>query len=364
MRTAKSGWLTVVLAVASAVFASAQPVEIRSAYSASQGIAPRVQWNANYGYCGEVCLISAGLHFGQYCSQYTARKVASPSYRQSDPESQVLLGARNADSGPFGTVASFAARQMRLEASEFRSGWQFASRSFLGWMKENFLRGRVVIIGVFNNGVRLGEWTGRDDGDPDYDHIVPVMRIGSEAPLAKSPRAFLPEDVVTISDNGLYTPSGAPQFFFSYRISGFTGNRAQANNPDGPLYLLKKSPPNYGIAVAGPLDRERVTIPVTLHASRNSEPPMAEGRDTPPAPAPLTLTATVHLPDASKAWNVYCYTNFADVPAAGFNAASNAAVRTWHYPGGSSPGPAKKIITVSTNTAATIVFRAVPATAP
>ena len=339
----------------------AQPAAIPARYSTNQAIVPRLQWNANNGYCGEACLVSAGLHFGQYCSQYTVRRLASPSYRQSDAASQVLLGAGNRDSGPFRSVAEFAARQMRLDAAEFGSTWQFSSRGFLGWIKENFLRGRVVIIGVFNNGVRLGEWTTRNGGDDEYDHIVPVLRLGSDQPLRSRPQAFLPRDTITISDNGLYAPRDTPQFLFSYRIEHFLGNRGEANEPDGPVYLLKKPPPNYGIAVAGPLDRDRATIPVTLRASRNSEPEMRDGSDAPPAPAPLTLTATVVVPDASKEWRVYCYTNFADVPVANFNALRNSAAQSWNIPVGA---PAINTYSVSTNTAATIVFRAVPADAP
>jgi len=40
------------------------------------------QWDANYGYCGEVSLISAGLYYGQYISQYDARALASPNVPQ------------------------------------------------------------------------------------------------------------------------------------------------------------------------------------------------------------------------------------------------------------------------------------------
>ncbi|MFZ8911013.1 MAG: hypothetical protein ACO20A_10210, partial [Candidatus Nanopelagicales bacterium] len=41
-------------------------------------MAPRLQWNANGGYCGEVSFISAGMRYGQYTSQWTARSLASP----------------------------------------------------------------------------------------------------------------------------------------------------------------------------------------------------------------------------------------------------------------------------------------------
>ena len=45
--------------------------------SVGTAMPPRIQWNANFGYCGEVSIISAGLYFGQYMSQYDARAIAS-----------------------------------------------------------------------------------------------------------------------------------------------------------------------------------------------------------------------------------------------------------------------------------------------
>ena len=54
-------------------------------YHFTHNIAPRLQWNENSGYCGETSFISAGLHFGQYCSQFTARSLASPGVNQADP---------------------------------------------------------------------------------------------------------------------------------------------------------------------------------------------------------------------------------------------------------------------------------------
>ena len=40
-------------------------------------IPPRRQWEGNGGYCGETVMISAGLYYGQYVSQYDARAFAS-----------------------------------------------------------------------------------------------------------------------------------------------------------------------------------------------------------------------------------------------------------------------------------------------
>lgn len=340
------------LALASAAFA--QPADIPTRYTYDTGVRPRLEWNTNSGYCGETSFISAGLHFGQYCSQYTARAVASPGIDQADSASQLLLGNNDA----------FAARRMRLQASRFYDDTQRSTRQFLDWVKSETLRGRIVVIGVFNNGIQLEEWTGRDDGQPDYDHIVPVLRFGSEVSLETFRDVARPRDVVTISDNGLYGPFGTPlayQFYYAYRIRKFRGTRRQANRPRGPTYLLNRTPPNYGIAIEGVMDLDHVTVPVTLEASRDDEPPTSEQHPPPPPPAPLTLTATVTIPDQSVAHVLYRYDDFEAVPVVGFNAAAAEAVESWLIPAHSGE---HFTVTHHTMTNATVVFRAVPVTAP
>jgi len=318
------------------------------------GITPRHQWNANSGYCGETSVISAGLHFGQYTSQWTARALASPGLAQCDPASQLLLGVND--------IA--ATERMRLLATRFYLDTQQSTDEFLDWVKSQTLRGRIVAIGVFNNGVRLDEWTRRRDGDSLYDHIVPVLRIASHASLERWRDTALPRDVVTISDNGLYGPVGDPPaypFYFSRPIDRLRGTRRQANRPHGPLYLLRKRPPNYGLAIEGPLDLDGVTVPVRLVADRDDEPPLAHGATEPPPPAPLRLTATVSIADQSVAHVLYRYDDFAAVPVAGFNAAAGHAVSSWLIPAHSGP---TFTVEIDTHTGATVALRAVPVTAP
>jgi len=332
--------------------AHAQPAAIPRPYQFNQPIEPRLQWNANSGYCGETSFISAGLRFGQYCSQYTARSIASPRVNQTDPSSQLLLGVND----------TAAAASMRLKASEYPNQSQSSTRDFLRWVKSRTLSGNVVIIGVFNNGILLEEWTGRDDGDSEYDHIVPVLRWGSKRPFSDS--RYAGDDVITISDNGLYGPFGTPpayQFYYSFPLNHFTGNRRQANNPNGPVYLLRNRPLNYGIAIEGVLDPEAATVPVSLTPSLNYEPDMPHHSNTPPAPIPLDLTVTVTLPDQSVAYNLYRYDDFVDVPTEDFNANAGQAVETCTIPAGSG---ASYQFVHSTMTDQTVIFRAVPVTAP
>lgn len=62
-------------------------------------------------------------------------------------------------------------------------------------------------------------------GDPDYDHIVPVIRIDSNY----SDGLYHPDDIIYISDNGesacisakdkLYCNDTTPKFVYNYTVS-------------------------------------------------------------------------------------------------------------------------------------------------
>lgn len=345
---------TLTLLVLTIGVAFAQESSIPTRYTYSHDIPPRKQWDANFGYCGETSFISAGLHFGQYCSQFTARSIASPGVAQDLEESQLLLGAND----------EVAARKMRLQAAAFSSDTQRSTRAFTDWVKSETLKGHVVILGVFNNGIILEEWDALSDGDPTYDHIVPVLGWGSNHVLEDYPSSAFIDDVITFSDNGLFGPVGDPpayQFLYSLRMRGFPANRRQANNPNGLIYRLNNKAPNYGIAIAGPLDLDGVTIPVRLAASEDHEPDLADGANVAPAPIPLTLTATVTIPDTSVAYALYLYDDFAKVPVANFNASASAAKQSWQIPANSG---GTYSVTLQTTTAAVAIFRAVPQSAP
>ncbi len=334
-------------AASSAREGSAIPTRFRQTID----MAPRRQWDANDGYCGETSFISAGMRFGQYTSQFTARGIASPGVPQSRAESQLLLGVN----------AMEAARRMRLEAVAFYHPTQRGVGEFLSWVKSNVLRGRVVILGVLNN-VRALDETGR--GHRTYDHIVPVLEFGSQVRLDADAGRARSSDVLTFSDNGLYGPIGAPPaypFRFSYRLGRFPRSRAAANRPRGPIYSLRNRPFNYAVAITGIVDLDGVTIPVRLTSDLDGEPEMVDGSDVPPTPVPLTLRALVEIPDQSVAYTLYQYDDFEQVPAAGFNAAAARASRSWLIPAHSGPEFVTDIVTLSD---ATVVLRAVPQTAP
>ncbi len=330
-----------------ALAATSQP-----GYVAHLPIPPRRQWEANYGYCGEVSLISAGLYFGQYCSQYKARQLSSPGIPQSDSDSQLLVGVNDVQ----------AADAMHLEASPWDTESQMSTGEFLAWVKQHSVAGHPVIIGLFTNEYLFHEDTDRYAGDPDYDHIVPVTGIGSLRPLDGWPVRYLRSDSITFSDNGLWAPDGVPPYVFSSRFAGFARGRRAANSSRAPVYSLNNNLLNYGIAVTGVKDPGHHTIPVRLATNVNHETPaMVEGSNAPPAPSPLTITAMVGIPDPSVSYNLYRYDSFADVPDTSFNASAADAAQVWNIPAGSGATYSVDVGIMSDDVA---VFRAVRASAP
>lgn len=341
-------------------------------YNKSTAIPVRLQWNANYGYCGESSFIGAGMRLGQYTSQWTARNLASGGADQWDQGSQLLLG-----SAPQGNALT-AASAMRLKATAINTTTQ-STASYLAWIKQQVVGGNSVIMGVYNNVNILGE---SGNGDPDYDHIVPVTGIGSQQPLSGSNAStYYSSDTITISDNGLYTPhpnsepnvpgnsanNPAGSALYTYEFGKFQKTRSQANSgySVADLYSVRKTAPNFAASVSGVVDNTEggpVTVPVSLTASVSNEGFQDEDyMYTAPAASPLTLTATVQIPDQSKTYTLYRYDSFSDVPRLNFNANADRAAQSWTIAPNSGATISK---TIATTTGATEVFRAVPTTAP
>lgn len=268
-------------------------------------IPPRLQWEANGGYCGEVSLISAGLYYGQYISQYEARVCAIGKTPQD--EGELLLGVNDLR----------AAAKMHLRAEEWNGSRQKNSAQFLRWVRNHVLRGHPVAIGVFNNEYQLYGNTNPDAGHHGYDHIVPVLSVATHRRAPASRGAFATERL-TFSDNGLWGQHGDYPYFFTYRFGAFPKDRQQANSPRGPLYSLPAGQRNYGVAILGV---NGDTLPVRVWTSVNYEnPAMRHHSNQRPAAMPLTLTVVVSGLTPGVNYRLYRYDSLAAIPDSDFNA--------------------------------------------
>ncbi len=302
-------------------------------------------------------MISAGLFYGQYCSQYIARALASPGIPQSDLESQLLLGVN----------AMKAAKAMRLSVISFDTESQTEDFEFVDWIEKEVAQNRPVIIGLLMNYYKFyGETSG---GDDTYDHIVPVLGISS-SPFGRNKNEAgnvssrgSESDRLYWSDNGLWAPYTTPPYLFNGVFSSLFKSRSQADSPSAPVYSINNNKMNYGLSVVGVLeDINQDTVRVKLTTNVNYEKPsMKEGSNTRPVAMPLELTATVEIPDQNVGYNLYLYNKFESVPTSRFNGNAKKASQSWKIPAKTGPKFTVKIKIKSDGVA---VFRAVRATAP
>ena len=331
-------------------------------YAMSLAIPPRQQWQVNYGYCGEVSFISAGLYYGQYVSQYTARAAATGGDDQSRSDSQLLLTTNDLT----------AATNMHLNAVEWNGGSAATTNDFLAWVKGYVVAGYPVIIGIYVNQRAPGTLAGY----AEYDHIVPVNGIASNHPLAQGlNQTYYADDILQFSDNSGYYHADYPDpgddptladFLFQYDFGPFQRTRIDANADLAPPYSLPShvgsSTQNAGVAITGVIDLDNETVPVRLATDLDYESPaIADGSNTPPASEPLTLTATVYGLTAGVSYKVYEYDSLAAIPNAAFNAHASAAAQTFAFTATGSTYVLPPIAIESNQVAA---FRAVPASAP
>ncbi len=313
-------------------------------YAMSLAIPPRHQWDANYGYCGEMSFISAGLYYGQYVSQYAARAAASPGVDQTDPNSQLLISINDLK----------AAANMHLTAIEWNGQSNAATTGqFLAWVKGYVVSGYPVIIGIYVN-----MHTNNANGFSGYDHIVPVTGIASNHPLVKGmDQTYYADDALQFTDNYLHV--------LQYDFAPFTMTRVQANAAAGPPYALPShlgtNTQNAAVAITGVVDRDSETVPVRLATNLNDESQViAGGSNTPPPPLPLMLTATVYGLTSGVKYNVYQYNTLAAIPNSAFNANASAAYQKFTFTATDSTYVIPAISIQSNEVAA---FRAVPASA-
>lgn len=312
-------------------------------------IPPRYQWDGNQGYCGEVGLISAGLYYGQYASQYTVRSLAS-TLPQSNPKSQLLLGNND----------QRAATSMHLKFSEWNTVSENNTDQFLAWVKQNVVKGYPVLIGIYTNEYLFYGNTDPNAGDSDYDHIVPVYGIASNHAL-NDPN-YYGDDVLYFSDNGLWGSATNPPYDFSYSFDSFQASRKEANAKKGAIYSLADDGSNYGIVILGVNDLHGDTVPVRVSTNVNYEKPeIVDGSNNPPAPMPITLTITLSDLQPNVAYNLYKYNNFNSVPDSQFNANASKAYKKWKVQISSGN---TYVFSEQIQSNEVAVYRAVKATAP
>jgi len=308
-------------------------------YQKYLAISPRIQWEANDGYCGEVALISAGLYYGEYLSQYDVRQMAT------DDQSAEL---------DYSTAARAAAKMLLTSRSWPSDGSKSAS-DFLAWIKNCIVNDIPVSIGILMNSSIFDGL--EDGGNANYDHDVPVVGIESNYPLSDT--SYHDDDRIVFSDNGVYQPSSSSKScLFKYTFGQFQRTRKEANENGSPAYSLASDRPNYGIALTG-IKSDGSTLPVQVTTTPNYEHPgIKDGSAKRPHAISLAAMITVSGMESGVRYKLYRYDGLANVPATEFNKNAPKAAMMWNV---SSENP---VVLETIMSADEAVYRAVKASAP
>ncbi len=276
-----------------------------------QPLQPFYQWENNYGYCGEVSMMQAGLNNGQWMSQFNARLICGTGLSQSGPNGACAAHRGQTDynaqlliedpgtgvSGPnVYADAALCLSNSRLSATTYDYAAQTPGiagyEQYMSWVKQEAIGGHQVTMAILING----------GSDPQYDHEAAVIKIGTNHSPADP--TYYPDDVVYFDDHGVYTLSGASftsnppippgagsdstgctPYVFGYTFGSLANTRAGANRKGAQAYSVIipgnqtiqtytggsgydtvpiAGPHNYGFSVAGPADPTGVTLPVAL----------------------------------------------------------------------------------------------------
>lgn len=213
-------------------------------------VLPRLQWFENFGYSGEVSFISAGLFFGQYCSQYTAREVAATSLGANSNNSDVPSQCEESSRLLLETNAESAARACNLNTES----WQALALSnpdaarcsldFLQWVKGHVLLGHPVAIGVYKNRHLFDEEPSESNATAtsrnhvrDYDHVALVYGVSASYTTPRmTQKQQCEKDIFYLLDHGLWGKDKKnPPFHFSHTAIHFQATRKQADAKNGKI---------------------------------------------------------------------------------------------------------------------------------
>jgi hypothetical protein len=297
-------------------------------------VEPFYQWENNNGYCGEVAIMEAGLNNGQWMSQYNTRLVCGTGLSQSGPNgfcaehgvpdfnSQVLIESPGTGvSGPNRYAdAAGCLSNSRLHATTYDYTTEQPGMAgyddFIQWIKGEVISGHQVGLALLDGG-----------GDPQEDHEVSVVKIGTNHCLVPGPNntcaqfdnsRYYGDDVLYIEDHGADTArpdtnpaippgagstTGCTPYLYGYSFEVLARTEAEenvlSNSYPGQAYAIVipggsrdatsfpwiytgtggdgysarrgyegtvriRGPHNFAFSVWGPEDPTRETLPVSL----------------------------------------------------------------------------------------------------
>lgn len=233
-------------------------------------IPPRLQWENDHGYCGETSIQAIGLYYGVWVSQKVVRDLAG---------GELLLGVNE----------TRALEKLKLDYEVWSDAGSSQSQPFMVWLKKNLAAAVPCVIAVYLS----------DGTDADYDHIIPATGIAYT-----SLSSYDANDEITVSDN-----FGAE---VARRAGSYAATRSTCKYSADLTGCIPRDT-DYGVAIKGVLDADKVTLPVRIAVGSNAEPNVSLGQ----AAAQITATVTVSGLQAGRDYALLRYDGYQQVPTKG-----------------------------------------------
>jgi hypothetical protein len=285
----------------------------RTLASVQLDIPPRLQWDENSGYCGEVSIQSIALFYGAYISQYRIRAIIDPSQEQD------TLVPHN--SGPI-----FDALRLNYAAWNSNSA-RPQYQPFLVWVKGHLAQKHPVIFDVFSQGL----------DDPDYDHIITATGFTSP-----DTTIYHDTDTLVFNDNYAATP-------FTRTFGSLPDTRSMNGNGAAYTYCLPRDF-DYGCAVTGIKDDSGTALPVYVAVDQWNEPNLVLSA----APVPMSAVVTIRSLTAGSDYVLLRYNSYQTVPTNNYLASSYSKATYFSATG------ATRSINDTFLSDATVIYRCIP----
>jgi len=239
-------------------------------------IPPRLQWENGHGYCGETSIQAIALYHGVWISQQIVRNVAG---------GELLVGI-NSDK-------ALETLKFDFESWDWNNEPTPQYKTFMPWMKKHLQNKTPIVFATF-----LAD----DEDSPDYDHIEPAIGIKIND-IRKE--GFDPEDELIF-----YNDFDKKQIKRPFKDLHSSREGCKSDLDDGGCI------PNdydYGVAIKGILDKQKITKPVQLVVSHWDEPNVSEGK------APRQMNALVIVSDLLKGqkYSLLRFEDYNKVPTEG-----------------------------------------------
>lgn len=261
-------------------------------------ISQRTQWNANYGYCGEISFVAAAMYYGMYMSQYDVRAFTSPTGTQRNSSDQVLLGDES-------TIKAARLFQFTYEQWD-RPAYAPDSSAFVTWISRHTNQGNPVFLGIYNSNTFLDV---DFSGDSVYDHIVSCFEC--------EPTYFSFND----NDQGSYpdpTNLSKQPYMYTYTFPAAIRNRTHAYDAPS-LYSLPMGVMNYGVAITGLTAVEPLLVRIQLTTNAQEEAVMTDHSNVRPPSNEMPLVIYLYHLKPHVMYHLYKYNRPERVPLHHFN---------------------------------------------